>query len=227
MSMHTTLRSNSQHSKYIWFIRLLIQIHNFRKILIILRNNLSDSNHSLKFIQGPPNTFFLENPLKKLLNIFSNFFFTQSFRLIIENNFIQMAASAGCVAHSAVLLKLNVANIQLFNFCEQKFIQHGPIMIAIDCNGLSLLIFEKMVVTRFGCVGFSMYACVFSVSQMLQFFLFTYPPRSKWASSEKMIFFFFAKIGIFCKSIAGPLPRVVQPYTQPYSFDGRIKLIVC
>ena len=27
--------------------------------------------------------------------------------------------------------------------CEQKFVQHGPITIAIDCNGLSLLIFEE------------------------------------------------------------------------------------
>ena len=59
-------------------------------------------------------------------------------------------------------------------------------------------------VTRFGCVGFSMYACEFPVPQMRQFSLFTYPLRSKWASSEKMIFF-FAKVGIFCKSIAGPL----------------------
>ena len=38
---------------------------------------------------------------------------------------------------------------------------------------------------------------------------------------------YFAKIGIFCKSIAGRLPSVVQAYTQPYSFDGRIKLIIC
>ena len=43
--------------------------------------------------------WFLENALKKLLNInISNFFFylkVQSFRLIKENNFIQMAVSAG------------------------------------------------------------------------------------------------------------------------------------
>ena len=44
---------------------------------------------------------------------------------------------------SAVLLKLNVANILLFNFCEQKFIQHNLIAIAIDCNSLSLLIFKE------------------------------------------------------------------------------------
>ena len=48
--------------------------------------------------------------------------------------------------------------------------------------------------TRFGCVGFSMYACGFFMPQMRQFCLFIYPPRSKWASSEKMIF--FANIGI-------------------------------
>ena len=50
-------------------------------------------------IQGSPNdVFFLENALKKLLNIFPNFFFylkVQSLRLAMENNFIQMAASAG------------------------------------------------------------------------------------------------------------------------------------
>ena len=39
--------------------------------------------------------------------------------------------------------------------------------------------------------------------------------------------FFFAKIGIFRKSIAGALPSVVRAYTQPYLFDGRIKLIIC
>ena len=37
---------------------------------------------------------------------------------------------------------------------------------------------------------------------------------------------FFAKICISCKSIVGPLPSVVQAYIQPYSFGGRIKLII-
>ena len=32
---------------------------------------------------------------------------------------------------------------------------------------------------------------------------------------------------IFCTSIAGPLPNIVQAYTQQYSFGGRIKLIIC
>ena len=55
----------------------------------------------LKFfnqLQGTPSSFFW-----KMRNISSNFFFylkVQAFQLIIENNFIQMAASAGhAVAH--------------------------------------------------------------------------------------------------------------------------------
>ena len=61
----------------------------------------------------------------------------------IFKNRAQNIECFGCVAHSVVLLKPNVANILLFNFCEQKFVQHGPITIAINCNGLSLLIFEE------------------------------------------------------------------------------------
>ena len=49
----------------------------------------------------------------------------------------------GCVARSAVLMKPNVANIPLFNFCKQKFLENGPITIAIDCSGHSLLICEE------------------------------------------------------------------------------------
>ena len=66
-------------------------------------------------------------------------------------------------------------------------------------------------VTRFACIGFSMYACGFSVPQLRQFCLFTYSPRSKWASFEKMIF--FAKI-------------VKSNISQLCSSGGRIKLII-
>ena len=57
-------------------------------------NLASHSTHVLcvNFMQGPPNNFFSGKCFKKkLLNIFSNFFFylkVQSFRLIMENNFI-------------------------------------------------------------------------------------------------------------------------------------------
>ena len=95
--------------------------------------------------------------------------------------------------------------------------KNGPIT-PVDQN-------PHQTVTRFGCVGFSMYACGFSVPQNATILLVYIPPRSKWTSSEKMIF--LAKIGIFCKSIAGPLPSIVQAYTQPYSFGGWIKLIIC
>ena len=110
---------------------------------------------------------------------------------IFKNRSQNIECSIGCVARSAVLLKPNVANTLLFNLCGQKFVQYGPITIAIDCNGFSLLIFEEKLpnyafgprstqtVTRFVCVGFSMYACGFSMPQMRQFCLFTYPTRSK------------------------------------------------
>ena len=39
--------------------------------------------------------------------------------------------------------------------------------------------------------------------------------------------YFFSKIGIFCKSIADPLPSIVQARTQLYSFGGRIKQVIC
>ena len=62
---------------------------------------------------------------------------------IFKNKAQNIECSFGCVVRSAVLLKPNVANILLFNFCKPKFVQHGPITIAIDCSGLSLLIFEE------------------------------------------------------------------------------------
>ena len=79
---------------------------------------------------------------------------------------------------------------------------------------------SSKTVTRFGCIGFSLNACMFSVLQMRKFFLYTYPPRSKWTS------FFFCKIGIFCKSIADPLSqRCSSVYTNMF-FHGKIKLII-
>ena len=76
-------------------------------------------------------------------------------------------------------------------------------------------------VTRFGCVGFSKYACEIPVPQMRQFCLFTYPPRTQsfiWKYD-----FFFAKI---VKNNVTIFFSFVQAYTQPDSFGGRIKLII-
>ena len=48
---------------------------------------------------------------------------------------------------------------------------------------IKLIIWTK-ICTKQWLVVFSIYACGFSVPQMPQFCLFTYPPRSKWASKE-------------------------------------------
>ena len=133
------------------------------------------------------------------------------------------------------MLKPNVANILLFNFCAQKFVQHDPITNVIDCNGLSLLIFEEKWLNyasepkstpnsdSFWVLRlFNVCMRVFS-APMRQFCMFTHPPRSKWASSEKMIFKPKSSVS---QSVA-IFPSVVQAHTQPYSFDRRIKLIIC
>ena len=65
------------------------------------------------------------------------------FKHIIDCMQLYFTNAFGYMARGAVLLKSNVVNILLFNFCEQKLVQHGPVTIAIDCNGLSLLIFEE------------------------------------------------------------------------------------
>ena len=68
--------------------------------------------------------FLLENALKKLLNIFSNFFFylkVHSFRLITENNFIQMAASAGhAVAYTISPIFKHIIDCVLLYFTNTK-----------------------------------------------------------------------------------------------------------
>ena len=116
-----------------------------------LRNELNYKLKDLQLecvLQDPQNTSLFGKCFKKLVNIFSNFFFylkVQSWRLIMENNFIQMAASADHTVSTIF-----------------KYI--------IDC--------VQLYFTN----GFSMYACFI------------------WKDD-----FFFAKIGIFCKSIAGPL----------------------
>ena len=52
------------------------------------------------YVQGPTSKFIFRKCFKKPAEYFLNFFFffnlkVQSFRLIMENNFIQMASSAG------------------------------------------------------------------------------------------------------------------------------------
>ena len=106
---------------------------------------------------------------------------------IFKNRAQNIEFNFGCVARRAALLKPNVANIPLFNFCEQKFVLHDPItkktgpIMPLDQN-------PHQTVTRFGCVGFSMYSFGFSVPQMRQFCMFTKPSRSKWAYLKSWFF---------------------------------------
>ena len=93
----------------IWLYWILI-FHTFLLILISLYHAHTGS---AKYF------FFVEYALKKLLNIFSNFFLylkVQSFRLLMENNFIQMAASAGhTVAYTiGPIFKLLINCVQLY-----------------------------------------------------------------------------------------------------------------
>ena len=154
---------------------------------------------------------------------------------IFKNRAQNIECSFSCAVRSAFLLKPNVANILLSNFCEQKFVQHGPVTIAIDCNGLFLLIFkEKCPIYAFGPKSapnsnlfwvrqlFNVCVRVFCASNVT--ILLAYIAKMSFIWKDD---FFFAKVDIFCKSIASPLPSVVQAYTQQYSFGGKIKLIIC
>ena len=120
---------------------------------------------------------FLESALKKTTQYFLKFLFLFESTILTVNNGIS------------------------FKWLLRSFVQHDLITIAIDCNGLSLLIFEAKWPNYaygpksapnsdlFWVPRISMYACGFSVPQMRQFCLFTNPPISKWASSENLFFF--------------------------------------
>ena len=137
---------------------------------------------------------------------------------ILKNRAQNMECSFGCVARSADLLKPNIANILLFNLCEKKFVQHGPITIVIDCNGLFLINFRKKKCPNyaFGPKSapnsdsfwvrrlFNVCLRVFYAPNATSL-LVCIPAKIKIGFIWKDNFFFFAKIGIFCKSIANPL----------------------
>ena len=67
--------------------------------------------------------------------------------------------------------------------------------------------------TRFGCVGFSMFACGFSVPPNAAILLVCITAKIKMSFIWKDDFF-FAKIGIFCKSITGPLSKAKRHWVR-------------
>ena len=120
--------------------------------------------------------------------------------MIFKTRAQNIESSFGCVARSTVLLKPNVANILLFNFCEQKFVQHGPKTIAIDYNGLSLLIFEEKWPNSACGPKYASNSDSFWVHR-----LFNVCVRVFCAPNATILFVYIPakiKIGIFCKSIA-------------------------
>ena len=95
------LRVNTGSAKYLFFWRNVDSSARLAtsKLLAIIK--LKRGTHHIRLYCNyriRQITSFLKNALKMPLNIFSNFFFylkVQSFQLIMENNFIQMAVSAG------------------------------------------------------------------------------------------------------------------------------------
>ena len=183
-----------------------------------------------------------ENYVRKIIGFFCTYnwqlwtwryghgrFWPETDNAIFKKRAQNNECSFGFVARSAVLLKPNVTNGLLFNFYEQKFVQHGPITIAIDFNSLFLLIFEEKCpnyasrpkstpnsdsfwVRRL----FNLYVrfvCASNATILLVYI----PAMIKMSFIRKYDFFFLAKSS----------SSVSWSQTHPYSFDGRRKLIIC
>ena len=113
----------SYYSRLQCFHRLL----KCRPFFRIVKNRRAHENTIILFIcqkhTDNPKWLILSTYKKKLLNIFSNFFFylqVQSFRSIMENNFVQMAASAGhAVAYTIALILKHIID-RLHEFCPLK-----------------------------------------------------------------------------------------------------------
>ena len=118
----------------------------------------------------------------------------------------------------------------------KKIVQHGPITSAIDCNGLSLLIFEEKCTSyvsgpksapnsnsfwfRF---RFNVCFRVFCAPNGTILFVYI-PAKIKMSFNWKYIFFLPKFASSVSRSFA-IFPRIVQAYIRPYSSGGSIKLI--
>ena len=109
---------------YSYFILLRLHLCYKRKLLesISIRGEYAKSKF---LVQGPPNNFFFTWKCfkKKPLNIFLKIFFylkVQSFRLIMENNFIQLAASAG---HAVAYTIGSIFIYLIYRLCAAVFHQ--------------------------------------------------------------------------------------------------------
>ena len=109
---------------------------------------------------------------------------------------------------------------------------HGLITIAIDCSGLSLLIFEEKRLNYASGPKSASNSDSFLVRR-----LFNVCVRIFCAPNAKILFVYIPatikmrfswKDDFFCQKINVTIfPSVVQAYTQPYLFGGSVKLIIC
>ena len=164
----------------------------------------------------------------------NNFQPTSALRFIMRSSKTErqnIDCSFGCMAHSTVLLKPNVANILLFNFCGQKFVQPGPITIVIDCNGLSLLIFEE-IWPNYAFGPKSANSDSFWVRRLFNVCvqIFCAPNATIWlvyiTAKIKISLiwkddFFLPKSAFSVSRSVAIFPSVVHEYTQPYSFRSK------
>ncbi|GFV90585.1 uncharacterized protein TNCV_2223011 [Trichonephila clavipes] len=90
-----------------------------------------------------------------------------------------------CVTCCAVLLELQLLDIMIVQFRNEKVSNHGSIPITIDCNVVAFIVFEEVrtndstahkahqTVSFSGCNGVSAYTCGLASLQMRQFCLMT------------------------------------------------------
>ena len=114
------------------------------------------------------------------------------------------------------MLPLSSSSIFVNQNSFNKGHQHCPITIAIDCNGHSLHIFEKKWPNYASAPKSALYTDLFWVRRLFNVcvrfsctsnvtILVVYIPVKIKMSFIPKDDLFFAKIGVFCKSIAGPL----------------------
>ena len=122
---------------------------------------------------------------------------TSALRLIMRSSKIEHKTSSITSAVWRAALKPNVVNTLLFNFCEQKFVKHGPITLVIEEKSTNYTSGRKSAPKNdLFWVHRLFNVCVQVFSAPNATILLIYPPKSKWTLS-----------GILSKSIADPLSK--------------------
>ena len=129
----------------------------------------------------------------------------------MENNCIQMAASAGHVAYTIGPISKSIID------CVQLYFTNG---------------FTNIVLYRVNCLWLVGVTLIFDgtlqiIVQLCQIAAPRWPNDISSAADNAIFKNRVQAIVCSFSCAAGPLSSVVQAYTQPYSFGRRIKLIFC